>query len=61
MREAAERATRETAREVIAAVKQKLAEAMKSLPADVKVTVTYDRSALIGRISTVLSALITYA
>lgn len=37
------------AREVIAAVKQKLAAAMKTLPPDVTATVVYDRSALIDR------------
>jgi Cu(I)/Ag(I) efflux system membrane protein CusA/SilA len=37
------------AREVIQDVKQRLAQAMKALPPDVKVTVTYDRTALINR------------
>lgn len=36
-------------REVINAVKAKLATAMKSLPSDVKATVVYDRTALINR------------
>jgi len=37
------------ASKVIQAVKQRLDQAMKSLPPDVKVTVTYDRTALIDR------------
>ncbi len=37
------------ARDVIQAVKARLATAMKALPADVKVTVNYDRSELIDR------------
>jgi Cu(I)/Ag(I) efflux system membrane protein CusA/SilA len=36
-------------REVIAAVKSRLAEAMKSLPPDVKATVVYDRTSFIDR------------
>ncbi len=36
-------------RSVIATVKQRLAAAMKALPADIKVTVAYDRTALIDR------------
>jgi Cu(I)/Ag(I) efflux system membrane protein CusA/SilA len=37
------------ASKVIQAVKQRLDQAMKSLPPDVKITVTYDRTALIDR------------
>jgi len=37
------------ARQVITDAKKKLAQAMRALPADVKVSVAYDRSALIGR------------
>jgi Cu(I)/Ag(I) efflux system membrane protein CusA/SilA len=37
------------ARNVIVEVKKKLAQAMKSLPADVTYTITYDRTALIDR------------
>src|SRR5258707_4214952 len=37
------------ASKVIQAVKQRLDQAMKALPSDVKVTVTYDRTALIDR------------
>jgi Cu(I)/Ag(I) efflux system membrane protein CusA/SilA len=37
------------ARQVIGDVKQRLAQAMKALPPDVKVTVNYDRTALIDR------------
>ncbi|MEI6515420.1 MAG: efflux RND transporter permease subunit, partial [bacterium] len=40
---------RANARQVIADVKQKLDQAMKSLPGDVQYTVAYDRSALINR------------
>jgi len=36
------------ANQVIQTVKQRLDQAMKSLPSDVKYTVVYDRSALIG-------------
>ncbi len=42
------------ASKVIQAAKQRLDQAMKSLPPDVKVTVTYDRTALIDRAVTTL-------
>jgi Cu(I)/Ag(I) efflux system membrane protein CusA/SilA len=43
-------------RRVISAVKERLAEAMKSLPPDVSVTVAYDRTALIDRAVRTLEA-----